>query len=208
MLGFIKKDLFIIKNNLKSLAVVLIVFIFLAFQNMSNLSFIIPLMVIMMFISTFSYDEFNKWDAYAVTIPKGRELVVKSKYVATISLIIVSTIVVTIISILAGGVNDTSADTIISTMLGSAFAVVLVASIMYPLIFKYGVEKGRIMIFALVFGISILFGFLLKGVSDSSMQFITNFLEQTLVFIIPISMILMLGISYFMSKKIYAKKEF
>ena len=37
----------------------------------------------MMFISTFSYDEFNNWNSYVATLPNGRKNAIIAKYIAT-----------------------------------------------------------------------------------------------------------------------------
>ncbi len=68
-----KKDFLLIKANLKSMVIVFIVYLILAFQGTFDVTFIVPLIGIMLFISTFSYDDFNNWNSYAVTLPNGRE---------------------------------------------------------------------------------------------------------------------------------------
>ena len=67
MLGLIKKDFLIIKNNLKLIIVMLMVFFIMALGGQFNISFIPTFIIVMLFISTFSYDEYNNWDAYAIT---------------------------------------------------------------------------------------------------------------------------------------------
>ena len=81
MLGFIKKDLLMIKSNIKILAILLLIYIVMAFQGQLYLSFLLPFMGVMIMVSTFSYDTFNKWDAYAVTLPNGRKNSVRGKYI-------------------------------------------------------------------------------------------------------------------------------
>lgn len=60
MLGLIKKDLLMVKSNLKVIAIILIVFGVMAIQGQGDLSFIPALTSVMIFMSTFSYDEYNK----------------------------------------------------------------------------------------------------------------------------------------------------
>lgn len=82
MLGLIKKDFLLIKANSKSMVIIFIVYLMLAFQGIFDVTFIVPLIGIMLFISTFSYDDFNNWNSYAVTLPNGRKNVVRAKYIA------------------------------------------------------------------------------------------------------------------------------
>lgn len=115
MLGLIKKDLLIVKNNLKLIGIVLTIFLILALQDNFDITLALPfiamiyLFVITLFISTFSYDEFNKWDAYAVTLPNGRKNIVKSKYITSIILLICALIVTLslnyLISFIKGGLE-------------------------------------------------------------------------------------------------------
>ena len=78
MFGLIKKDFLLIKANLRSMMIVFIVYLILTFQGTFDVTFIVPLIGIMLFISTFSYDDFNNWNSYAVTLPNGRKNVVLS----------------------------------------------------------------------------------------------------------------------------------
>ncbi|MDE5540007.1 MAG: ABC-2 transporter permease, partial [Bacilli bacterium] len=90
MLGLIKKDLFMIKSNLKILVILFVVYGLMAYQGEMSLSFVLPFMSVMIMISTFSYDTYNKWDAYSITLPNGRKNSVRAKYLATLLLIIIT----------------------------------------------------------------------------------------------------------------------
>lgn len=99
MLGLIKKDLLLIKANLKSMIIIFVIYIMLAFQGTFDVTFIIPIIGIMLFISTFSYDDFNNWNSYAVTLPNGRKNVVRAKYIVSIILMIILAVVAFFIGI-------------------------------------------------------------------------------------------------------------
>ena len=96
----------------------------------------------------------------------------------------------------------------LSIMLGILFAVIFLQSIIFPMIFKFGIEKGRIILFVGVFGIGVLASLLFKNFKMNIPQNIMMFLEDYWMFIIPIIMISMIFISYKISEKIYLKKEF
>ena len=208
MIGLIKKDFLIIKSNLKLIIAILFVFFIMAMQGQFDISFIPPFIVVMLFMSTFSYDEYNKWDSYVVTLPNGRKNVVKSKYIASLILIVFAIIVTILLEFLVGLTGSSlDFDKFISTLMGSTFAIVLFASIMYPLIFKYGIEKGRIGLFVLVIGIVGIIGIFQKvfkvDVSLSIISFFNSYWFVTL----PLVLITILFISYKISEKIYLKKE-
>ena len=98
MIGLIKKDLAMIKGNFKFLAIFIILYFILGLMGKMDISFILPFMSVIIMISTFSYDNYNKWDAYVITLPKGRKNSVKSKYVTTILLVLILTIVTVLLS--------------------------------------------------------------------------------------------------------------
>lgn len=210
MKSLIKKDLLLIKGNFKFLTILFAVYAFMAFNGQMDLSFILPFLSVVLMMSTFSYDTYNKWDAYSITLPGGRENSVKAKYMATILLIILASFTIFIISMAIAYIKLGTIDfeNILSIFLGSLFSTVLVQSFMYPAIYKFGIEKARIGIFVIVFGTSILLGIISRFVDFS---YLFNFLEKLnkyWIFIFPIVIVGMLYVSYKISKKIYDHREF
>ncbi len=206
MLGLIKKDFLIIKNNLKLIIVMLMVFFIMALGGQFNISFIPTFIIVMLFISTFSYDEYNNWDAYAITLPGGRKSIVKSKYITSLFLTLLSAVITVLLNCLISVINNTDVNEFISSLLGSICAIVIIQSIMYPLIFKFGMEKGRIVLFILVF---VMVGVisLLKNIIKTPNILVVLFNDYWFI-VIPIILVISLLISYKISEKIYLKKEF
>jgi len=209
MLGLIKKDLLIIKNNIKFAIIFVVVFAFFSEQNSEILYFVPIFLSTMLFISTFSYDDYNKWDAYACTLPQGKRSIVKSKYLASLLLTLMAGFITLILGFIIGSINkNLDAKKMLEIISGVVVAIVLLQSIMFPLMYKFGVEKGRIGIFLGVFGMSGLIGFLFKYLNIK----IPNNLIQTFndywFIILPVIIVLMILVSYNISKKIYLKKEF
>ena len=79
---------------------------------------------------------------------------------------------------------------------------------LYPLIFKYGIEKGRIGLFALTFAIVGIIGSLSRVIKIDISTNIISFLYNYWFIVIPIILITILLVSYKISEKIYLKKEF
>lgn len=210
MLGLIKKDFLLIKANLKSLAIIFIVYLMLAFQGTIDITFIVPLIGIMLFISTFSYDDFNNWNSYAVTLPDGRKNVVRAKYIASIILTVILGIVSLGLSIGIGyaKTNSINLEEMISSLMGTALSSVIIISLLYPIIFKFGSTKGRIILFGVVFGITGIGAFIAKFVDMTFIINMINGLDNNSIIVIPIISIILLGISYLISNKIYQNKEF
>ena len=210
MLGLIKKDFLLIKANLKSMAIIFIVYLILAFQGTFDVTFIIPLIGIMLFISTFSYDDFNNWNSYAVTLPDGRKNVVRAKYIASIILTIILAAVALVIGI---GISYTKTNSInlneiISSLMGTILSNVIIICLLYPIVFKFGATNGRIILFAVVFGIAGIGTLIAQFVDMTSIINMINRLDSYSLIAIPIISVILLGISYLISNKIYQNKEF
>jgi len=207
MLGLIKKDFLMLKGNFKTWLILLFVYIVMVFQESMSLAFLLPFMCVVTMLSTFSYDIYNKWDAYVCSLPDGRKNSVKAKYIATLLLILVTVIITTII-IDYYRTNAVNLESIVESIFGAIFATTLLQSIMYPAIYKYGVEKARIAIFIVVFGFALIGGVLSKYIDFESIIQGLTFLENYTMIIIPIVIVVMLYISYKISESIYIRKEY
>ena len=210
MLGLIKKDFLIIKANLKSMVITFIVYLMLAFQGTFDVTFIIPIIGIMLFISTFSYDDFNNWNSYAVTLPDGRRNVVRAKYIASIILTVVLGIIALAIGIGISYIktNAINLNEIISSLMGTALSSITIISLLYPIVFKFGATNGKIILFAVVFGIGGIVALVSNFIDMTSVINMINGLENYSIIAIPIISVILLGISYLISNKIYQNKEF
>lgn len=207
MIGLIKKDLFIIKNNLKIILILFIVFFITGLQNSTDMSYMPITLSVVLFLSTFSYDEYNKWDAYAITLPNGRVNIVKSKYIATIILVLITSLISFILNLLTGYINNSiNFEETLSMITGITFSIILIQSISYPIIFKFGIEKGRLLLFASIFIIISLISLIPISINISSN--IILFIEKYWIILLLIITSIILSISYLISKKIYLKKEF
>lgn len=203
MKGLIIKDILMIKNNIKLLSIAFLVWLILPSTQNNDMTFVLPFLAIMIFISTFSYDDYNNWNAYAITLPNGRKNVVKSKYIASIILTVV-------IALICGAISymfyKTKMLDLIQQLSGSLVGVIIVISLLYPIIFKYGSEKGRIITMLLVIGTICISGLISKIINIPE-KYINIFNNYETVFLAIIS-IMCLIISYIISKKIYLKKEY
>ncbi len=210
MIGLMKKDFAMIKSNFKLLGVLIIVYTVMGFLGEMDISFILPFMCVMIMISTFSYDNYNKWDAYSITMPNGRKNSVRSKYLATLAMTFAVSFITLLLSFLISYVRTETIpyEQILVTMFGTIFGTLLVLSFMYPIIYKFGVEKARIGIFLIVFGLVIIGSFLLPYIDFSFLAKTLSFLEDYILIILVAIAILMVYGSYKISERIFRKKEF
>lgn len=210
MLGLIKKDLLMLRSNFRLWIILLFIYIAISFQGETNFMFLLPFMSIVTMLSTFSYDNYNKWDAYVITLPDGRKNSVKAKYIATILLIVVTIVIITILSLIITYARTKVIDfeNIFDNLLGAIFATTLLQSFMYPTIYKFGVEKARMVIFILILGIAVISSVIARFVDFKPLIQKLEFLNNYWMIAIPIIIVLMLYISYKISEGIYKKKEY
>lgn len=209
MMGLIIKDLLLIKENWKQLLVFALIFIVIGLEGNQILTFVPVFLSLMVLLSTFSYDDYNKWNSYAVTLPNGRKNIVRAKYIASIGLSVLAILFTYLMIMISGIMNHhLNLEETTITLLGCWSAVVLLQSFMYPLIFKVGLEKGRIFLFVFFIGVSALLGLVFQNIKISLPAEVISFLEHYLVIILPLVMIILLSISYKISEKIVQKKEF
>ena len=143
MKGLINKDLLMVKSNLKMLGMVFIAFILMALNDMSNFFFIPAFLSITIMMSTFSYDEYNKTNAFVITLPKGRENAVKAKYLATLLIVLISIILTFSIYFIVGFIkNNVDIEELFVSALGCGVGIILLEAILYPFIFKFGDRKS------------------------------------------------------------------
>lgn len=170
----------------------------------------IPMMGMMLVISSFSYDEYNKWDSYALTMPVNRKQIVLSKYCFVLFFLVVSTILALITSLAGMMVHQTGTlqDILYSSMVAPIFILIIIC-LLLPLLYKYGAEKARYALMFICLGIFGLGMFILPNFDLSGLLKLIDNLGTTglALSVFAIGLITFVG-SYFVSVAIYLKKEF
>lgn len=207
MIGMIKKDLLMLKNNMKSTLIAIAIYIFYSIMFEIDMSFFLPFLGLMLCMSTISYDEFNNWHAYVSTLPQGKINVIKSKYIITIGITTILTIVGVIISTIMGNMTN-NYEEYISIIMGELLAIIFVISVLYPILFKYGAEKGRLAMIVVGLTLFGIFTLLTKVIKIKIPKEVITLLDSYLPIISIIVAIILISCSYLISKKIYLKKEF
>ncbi len=207
MKGLIKKDFLILKRSSKMILFLLVIYFICSIDANGMESSILPFMMAVLCNSTFSYDEYNKWDPYAMTLPGKKNTVIAAKYAMTLVVMMIAFVFTVVISYIMGIVRGDYSlgisfqDGLLGVSLG-----ILAIAIIFPLIIKFGLEKGRIAI--MIGSIGLAAFFMIVGSIIEVPKNVAGFLEVYLVYLLPLlAMTLLIG-SYFLSTKIYSKKEF
>ncbi len=217
MIGLILKDFINLKKNAKVFAILAVLYGFMAFttSDASFFSSMFTMLIAILTLSVYSYDELAKWDVYALTMPVSREDIVRGKYIIMLLLTLlggmigtVSTIVIKIIqqdNHLMSGVQ--------SSWLGGA-VVILFYSIALPFITKLGVEKARFIFFAIYlipFAIIYFIGNAVETgdfVIPEQLIRLAEKLVQNGAILALLVLLFALVVSYTISVSVYRKKEF
>ncbi len=82
MKGLLLKEFYSLIGLRNGLFILLVIVAFSGWNEMSDFVYTyIPMVLMMLAISSFSYDEYYHWDSYALTMPLDRKTLVQGKYV-------------------------------------------------------------------------------------------------------------------------------
>ncbi len=150
----------------------------------------------------------SKWNKFELTTPVSKRDVIKSRYIifsmfALTAIAIVTAILITLYTII--GRYDTE-NFLYSLTYGCSFFMIL-TSIVHPLVLAVGVDKGQGMFMISIVATLII----ISGVLFLShiLEIFITFIDQNWIFIILILTVSVIAFiaSYFISAKIYAKKD-
>ncbi|MDX9917756.1 MAG: ABC-2 transporter permease [Gudongella sp.] len=155
MKGLILKDILNLRKQFKTTLLVIGFFAIYAYgtNNPSYMLAMVTLIFAMMPITAMGFDDMSKWDRYALAMPISRKSIVMSKYILSVCLSLLSILVsffITYIVILPR-TDMTGNELLLIAYIIFSISLVFIA-IVLPFIYKYGVERARIIsigIFAL-----------------------------------------------------------
>ncbi|HBG2460190.1 TPA: ABC-2 transporter permease, partial [Clostridioides difficile] len=191
MKGLILKDLLNLKGNIKFILLFIIMFGFMSSLGDGNINNFIGVIIVLcttMIVSTFSYDDLNKWDSYVLTMPINRNDIVLSKYLTMLIFSFIGVLVSLIVSVTIGYFKNTLIlnETLLINALILSISVCF-GSLILPLIYKFGTERARLLMILcfLVPTLALLvFKSILENISSPiSIEIILNTLVYSLPFV-------------------------
>ncbi len=208
MKGLLLKDWFVIWKQCKYLLIVPIVFMLVsAFGNDTGFFAAFgSLLLAMLPMTVMGLDERSKWQNYALTMPFSRQDLVISKYVlALIGLL--SGVALNFILLLIGktaGIVSVNAflNTEVCLVLGGLYI-----SFSFPILFKFGTEKGRLWLLVSVAVIAGGGGALFSYLESSGFQ-LSDIQIPALPVLFPLLIVILLLVSAWISVRLFDKKEF
>ncbi len=207
MKGLLLKDWYMMKKYCRMYLLVAVVFFAVALAGEENMFFLLYpcLLCGMMPVTLLAYDERSRWMSYCGTLPYTKAQIVSAKYlIGMISQIVMLTITAIVIAVKMY-INDAwMAQELIVSIL-PIFSVSLMSSaITLPVIFKWGVEKGRIAYYVAI-GIVCAGGVLVTGVFQNQMS--TDISLNGMMFLVCLVGIGIYVLSWYLSIVFYQKRE-
>ena len=218
MKALLYADLLNVRQLSKTMAALFLFFCAMAFamHSISFLSMALVMVAIMLPLNLMSYDKAYGWDKLALSLPIVRRGMVCSKYLASL-LFLCGTLALTLAAsvVLAPFLGDDSVFMIIGVLLFCAAASLFITGVMLPVLYKFGVEKGRYAIMIIVW-VPILIMVLVQNIDiENPFQELlasVNSLSDPQLLLISLAV---LGVSLvwyvaslLLSVSIYQKKEF
>ena len=202
MTGFLKRDCYLIRGNLKAYAAFMVLFAGVAIftdVNTTMLSVYIVVFGMSSIMGLFNYDEFNHWMAYGAAVPSGRRAMVDARYLLCVLLAVGIAAVQAVIGLLAR-----EGDVL---LLSSAYsgAFLLYAAITLPVCYRFGGTKARTVMIVVIAGIAAVFGMLGATMSISAGH--TSLRLPPILLMIPLVGIAALAVSWRISTGIMEGKE-
>lgn len=206
MKGLILKDFYVISKQMKFLLLLLVIFTLLMGYTFGVFAL---LYCALLPISTIAYDERAKWDKYAAAMPYSRKDIVLSKYLLGLMCMIGALVIIFIGTLVYGLFTDTvftgESITQLLYMIISFFCITLIfMAINLPVIFKWGVEKGRLIF---IIGIAAFAGIIgatsvIENTSTAIEVFLNNYF-----YIVVLVAVAFLGASIPLSISFYKKRD-
>ena len=208
MIALLKKDGFVMDKQMRVLVILALIFNLIPKTNGFGSTYAM-LIALMLPISTVSYDERCKWDRYAAMMPWTPQQIVGSKYILTYGAMVVGGML-TALGTYAQGLYGAGADWAETRLLLAAYLVIIavITAVVYPLLYRFGSEKGRLVMVAVFIAIFILGGGLMMVVGLE--QFINRLGALPAPVLVAIAAAVLVGVnflSYRLSVRFYLRRR-
>ncbi len=216
MTGLMTKDFLVMRKGLKSYLLIMALYAVLAWLDILNYGFIITFIQVMLMvlpITAFSYDELAKWDRYAMSLPLGRGRVVGARYLFVLILTLVTTAIGLATTAILALVREADPVEMLLTLEVSTTIGLLVPAIILPLCYKLGAERARPYLYAIIFIPTILVVLLAKidAIDFSALKTLDNLSPAAILggaSLLPVAGLAALGVSFLISCRVAAGKEY
>lgn len=200
MKGLFKKDLLLLKSQIKYIVMIVVICLIMAYAN-SGFAYISSYLTFMgtgLVFNSFSYDMYHNEMAYLFALPISKKEYCIEKYIYAFTITFISWLIAFLIT----SATHINLETVI-VQLAMLFSGFIYLSITIPVVIRYGREKATIIVLMLVL---LLFLAVASGATSVGML-MSNFSGFTLIGIYAFIVLIALIISYRSTISILNDKE-
>ena len=211
MTGLVLKDILVLRKALKTYLLFLIFYFVMALLDLFSIAFItafVQVIVMMLPMSSFAYDEQAKWDRYAMALPLGRRTVVRAKYAFVVLMLLAAAAFALLSSVVLSITSAEPVEENLAAGVGALSVGLLAVDLTLPLNYKLGAERARPFLFAILFIPVILFVLAARAGLMDGLNQISSDMVLPLLCLIPLIFLLGLPVSYLISCRIVEHKEY
>ena len=215
MTGLILKDFLILRKTLRTYLLFLAVYVVLAFSGVWSPEFVsgfIMVMIAVLPMNVFAYDQQAKWDTYGLALPVGRTKTVAARYLCVLILCL-STVVLECVFgavLFAAGKLEDVGEYLFSGAVCGLMAA-LVNAILLPFLYKFGPERARIVLIGVVgifFAVlAAVFVVIPKGDGVVWLETLSELQTAAIPVIGLLAGLALLCVSFLLSRHFYGRKD-
>ena len=211
MTGLVLKDFLVLRKALRTYVLFLIFYLILAIFDLFSISFItafVQIIVMILPMSSFAYDDLAKWDRYAMTLPLGRRAVVRAKYAFVLLMILVAAAFALLSCVALSITAAQPVEENLAAGVGALSVGLLAVDVTLPLNYKMGPERARPFLYAIIFIPVILLVLAARAGWLDNLEQLPPSVVLPLLCLLPLVILLGLPVSYLISCRVVEQKEF
>lgn len=210
MKGLLLKDWYVIRNQCKYILLISLLWVVISVlsANGGELYFAIigSVLLAILPITVMGLDERSHWESFALTMPYSRRAMVLSKYLLSLLAMAASCILYTAAFLAASFIRHTtfSAEALAAALIAIIMTAGISTVLIYPLIFRLGVEKGRIWYMMVTILLVCISGLLADRLREKEAIVLSSYWMAAL----PAVILALIGLSAWLSVTLYRRREF
>ncbi len=152
ILGLLKKDWALMAKQMRMLAIYLVVLLAIFSFTLSDMLFLVSFFSVLLFMMStncFAYDEQVSFGKLLAASPLSPRTVVLSRYLLSFLVGLAGASLITLLNLALSSFRPeggTTLEAALAALLTSVGIAVLLMSVLFPLFYKFGVNKSRLMI--------------------------------------------------------------
>ena len=202
MKALLRKDFYVLASGFKTVLLIWMVFPIVALISPQNISFILYIGLIAGTLSStlISYEEREKWPIYAGTLPLSKKQIVTERYLFTLIMVLIASLIGVLV-MLTYIIRGYGIYTSVAVLVQNFATSLVMPSLLLPITYRYGVEKGRYVVMFLV----IIFA--LGSQKMSELFTGSSGYEVTVIPLMLLGSFALFAASYYLSLRLYKKME-